>query len=590
MASVKQDIDLYLFECIDYFTFMTRMTCMQTFCASCALSFTVMDDDLAFYDQVSPIFGGKKYGIPPPTLCPDCRQQRRLSIVNERNFYTTTCGLCKKRTMTEHPSESGKTVYCRDCWFSDRWDSCSYGKDVDFTQPIFPQILELVRSVPALNLLAEGTNVNSDYIHYAGYAKNCYLIMHADFCEDCYYGYGFKKNTSCVDGFYNLSCQLCYDCVDVHSCYGLKGSQDCVNCSSSAFLRDCIGCKNCFLCAGLRNKEYCFENEQLSKADYEARVAAIDLSSYRQYQGCKVKRAEVEKNHPFKQLHTHNLENCSGDYLQNCKDTQCSFDCEDVERGKFLYQVVTGAKNVYDIYQYGLNLRESYECSIAGTESYGIRFTHNAHNSCAELLYCWYIQTSKNCFGCVNMNRKQYCIFNKQYTKQQYEELVPKIIDYMKKTGEWGEFFPTTFSPFGYNKSSAQMYYPLTKAEALKRGWKWDDSKEEPPVVSKIIAASMLPDAITDIPDDILNWAVECEVTNKPYKITPQELRFYREQNLPVPRRCPDQRHLDRFAQRNPRKFFDRPCAKCKKAIRTTYSPEEPETVYCEECYLTSVY
>jgi hypothetical protein len=188
------------------------------------------------------------------------------------------------------------------------------------------------------------------------------------------------------------------------------------------------------------------------------------------------------------------------------------------------------------------------------------------------------------------MHNKQYCIFNKQYTKEAYEKLVPAIIEYMKKTKEWGEFFPISFSPFGYNKSSAQMYYPLTKAEAEKRGWKWDDVPDERPSVSKVIAASQLPDSITEIPDDILNWAVECEVTNKPFKITPQELRFYREQNLPVPRRSPDQRHLDRSALRNPRTFFDRACGKCTKAIRSTYSLDRPEIVYCESCYQKEVY
>ncbi len=559
-------------------------------CSSCSAPFEITDGDLAFYDSVSPVFDGKKCAIPAPTHCPDCRQQRRTAIVNERNFYTCSCGLCGKRTMTEHPPHENRTVYCRDCWFSDKWDASTYGRDADFSRPILPQIQELISVVPRMNLLAEGTNVNSDYIHYAGYAKNCYLIMHADFCEDCYYGYGFKKNTGCVDGFYNLSCQFCYDSVDVHSCYGLKGCQDCVNCSSSAFLRDCVGCKNCFLSVGLRNKEYVFENKQLTKKEYEAAMSKIDLGSYQQYQLHKSKRKEMEQGHPFKEFHGHTLENSSGDYLQKCKNTQQSFDCEDVEDGKFLYQVVTGAKNVYDIYQYGLKLQESYECSIAGTDSYHILFSHNAHNNCADLLYCWYAQSSKNCFGCANINRKQYCILNKQYTKEQYEELMPKIIDHMKANGEFGEMFPITMSPFGYNKTTAQLYYPLTKKEVEAKGFAWDDNEPAAPEVEKVIGSSALPDSIDDIPDDILNWAVTCEVTGRPFKIQKQELEFYRTQRLPIPHRSPDQRHLDRFALRNPRTFYDRTCDKCSKPIRTTYSPERGEKVYCEDCYQKAVY
>lgn len=253
---------------------------MQRVCVQCKSSFEVTDADLAFYDKVSPVYAGQKFPIPPPTHCPECRQQRRLAVCNEFNLYPDTCDLCQKEMISQFKPGAPFPVYCRECWHSDRWDPCSYGRDVDFSRPIFEQFKQLWRDVPAQNLLIEGTNVNSEYIHYAGFAKNCCLIMHADFCEDCEYGYGFKKNTSCVDGFYNLHCELCYDCVDIHSCYELRGCQDCIHCSSSAFLRDCIGCQHCFLCVGLREKEYCFENEQLNKEQYEEKVRGIDLGSY----------------------------------------------------------------------------------------------------------------------------------------------------------------------------------------------------------------------------------------------------------------------------------------------------------------------
>lgn len=552
--------------------------------------FEIMDEDLNFYKEVSPVFNGKKYLIPPPTFCPDCRQQRRLALCNERFLYPGKCGLCNKQTLTEYPPHNNQPIYCRECWHSDKWDPRDYGRDVDFSRSIFEQIYELKRKVPTLALNAQGNIINSEYIHYAGHSKNCYLIIHADFCEDCYYGYGFKKNTSCVDGFYNLHCELCYDCVDCHKSYDLKSCQDCISCFSSAFLRDCIGCKNCFLCTGLRQKEFCFENKQLTKEEYKSKMAEIDTGSYKKYQELKSKRKEIEKNHHFKEFQGHNLQNCFGNHLYNCKDTQFSFDCEDTEEAKFCYQVVLGAKNIYDIYQYGTNLQQSYECTISGENSYHLLFCDNCHMNCADLIYCWYLESSKNCFGCVSMHRKSYCILNKQYTREEYEKLVPKIIEHMKDLGEWGEFFPMKISLFGYNKSSAQMYYPLTKEEVIAKGLNWDSYEPPRPEVEKIITADKIPDNIKDIPDEILNWAIECEVTKKLFKITPQELAFYRKQNIPIPHRRPDQRHLDRFAQRNPRKFWSCNCAKCQKEICTTYSPQGPETVYCEECYMKEVY
>ncbi|MFA4891523.1 MAG: hypothetical protein WC604_04240 [Candidatus Gracilibacteria bacterium] len=579
---------------------------MKNKCVKCAEIFEITDDDLQFYDSISLRVGEKKYPVPPPTLCPECRQQRRLSAMNERNLYPgAKCGLCGKQILSSYAPGLNQPVYCRDCWHSEKWDARDYGRDFDFGRPFFEQFDELRKKVPALALNSQGNCVNSDYIHLAGWSKNCYLIMHADFCEDCYYGYGFKKNLFCVDGFYNLHCELCYDCVDVHKCYGLAGCQECNTCNSSAFLRDCIGCNDCFCCVGLRNQSYCFENKQLSKEAYKAKMKEVDVGSYEQYQKYKKLRKELEKGHPFKEFQGNNLTNCFGNHLNHCKDLYYCFDCEDVEGGKYCYQLVLGAKNNYDIYQFGTNIQQSYECTISGEHSYHVLFCDDVQMDSCDVYYSWYMERCKNCFGCVGMQGGNYCVLNKQYTKDEYEKLVPRIIEYMTKTGplsggqasagagqagEFGEYFPSAISQHGYNKTTAQLYYPLTKEQALAGGFKWDDYEVPPPKVEKVIPASDLPDNIKDVSDDILDAAIMCEVTGKPFKITSKELKFYRRQVIPLPRRCPDQRHLDRFVLRNPRKFFDRKCGKCEKEIRTTYAPDRPEVVYCEKCYVEALY
>jgi len=563
---------------------------MNKQCTGCNQFFEVTDADLKFYDKISPVFDSKKYLIPPPNLCPECRQQRRLAICNEMSLYPRECQMCSKRMLAEYEPGSPYTVYCRECFLSDKFDPLGYGRDFDFSRPFFEQFDELRKAVPAQNLNIDGTNQNCDYIHYAGSSKNSYLIMHADFCEDCYYGYGFKKNTSCVDGFYNLHCELCYDCIDVHKSYGLVGSQDCINCHSSAFLRDCIGCRNCFLCVGLRQKEFCLENKQYSKANYEREMARIDLGSYSQYGNFKNRRKELEKNHTFKENHGHNNQNCLGDYLYNCKNVSYSFDCENVEDGKYCSQLVLGAKDVYDTYQYGTGLQMSYENAICGAQSYHLLFCFSCDMSCQNLSYCFNILSSKNCFGCVSLKHNNYCILNKQYSEQEYEEMVPRIIEHMIKTGEWGENFPTWLSPHGYNKTTANLYYPLTKEEALAKNAKWSDYESKPPQVDRVIPATELPDNIKDVSDDILDCAIECETTQKPFKVMSAELKFYRRLNLPLPRQSPQKRHIDRFHMRNPRKLWTRQCNKCKAKIQTSYSPDRSEKVYCEQCYLKTVY
>ena len=79
-------------------------------------------------------------------------------------------------------------------------------------------------------------------------------------------------------------------------------------------------------------------------------------------------------------------------------------------------------------------------------------------------------------------------------------------------------------------------------------------------------------------------------MTKKPFKVIKQELVFYIENHLPIPTKHPDQRHKERMALRNPRELHERICPECKKQMITTYGPERPEKVVCEECYRKLVY
>ncbi|MCB9809503.1 hypothetical protein H6771_00820 [Candidatus Peribacteria bacterium] len=156
----------------------------------------------------------------------------------------------------------------------------------------------------------------------------------------------------------------------------------------------------------------------------------------------------------------------------------------------------------------------------------------------------------------------------------------------MKRTGEWGEFFPPGMSPFAYNETIAQEYYPLTREEALARGYTWreEDKKDYQP------QTYVIPEAIADVPESITKEILACEVTGKNYRIQPAELQFYKKMGLPIPRKHPDQRHKERMALRNPRRLYDRECGQCGAPISTTYAPDRPEQILCETCYQALVF
>jgi len=194
-----------------------------------------------------------------------------------------------------------------------------------------------------------------------------------------------------------------------------------------------------------------------------------------------------------------------------------------------------------------------------------------------------------------------YCILNKQYTKEEYEALVPKIIQHMNempyvdKKGrvyKYGEFFPAELSPFSYNETIAQEYFPLTKEQAIEQGYTWKDPEEKNYQID--IKTQDIPDNIKDVSDDIIGKVIQCSHNGecnhqctKAFKIVPQELQFYKKMNLPLPRLCPNCRHYERLKQRNPLKLWHRKCMKpeCTNEFETSYAPDRPEIVYCEECY-----
>ncbi|NOS66914.1 MAG: hypothetical protein HOO67_00910, partial [Candidatus Peribacteraceae bacterium] len=100
---------------------------MEQLCRHCKDTFEVSADDLAFYEKVSPVFAGKKVLIPPPTLCPDCRQQRRMATRNERHLYRRKCDVTGKDIFSVFSPDSPYKVCDKDHWYGDAFKPLIYG-------------------------------------------------------------------------------------------------------------------------------------------------------------------------------------------------------------------------------------------------------------------------------------------------------------------------------------------------------------------------------------------------------------------------------------------------------------------------------
>ena len=558
---------------------------MDKTCTTCGQKFEITKDDLAFYEKASPVLGGKTYTIPPPTLCPDCRVQRRMARRNDRVFYHRKSDLSGKPVIAIYPEDSPFKIYHQNEWYSDKWDPLSFGRDVDLNRPFLEQWAQLRLDVPRLAM--DGVNCeNSDYCNYCGDDKNCYLDIAGEGNEDCYFDLFTKYSKNCVDCTFVYHSTLCYECIQCHNCYDVRFSMHMDNCSSSVLCFDCIGCRDCLLSTNLRNKQYYILNQPHTKEEYEAKLKELNLSSYTSLKNVfNLWKGMRIKNGIYRDMYNLNCEECIGDNMKNSKNCTHCFNATACRDCKYLYDVLdaTDCQDLnYSLYK--------PECSYELCSTLQLKFSafNQATHYSSQVYYCDLTNNSSHLFGCIGLNHKEYCVLNKQYTKEEYEEIVPKIIEGMKRDGSWGEFFPVALSPFAYNETVAQEYMPLSKEDVLARGWKW---KEEEAISEKYLGpVTDIPDDIHDVADSLSSNILKCEVSGKLYKIIPQELKFYKQMGLPVPRRCPDQRHKDRLTQRNPRHLWDRTCAQCSKSIKTTYSPERPEIVFCEDCYRKKVY
>jgi hypothetical protein len=122
-------------------------------CPHCSEEFPITDKDLEFYEKASPVFSGKKYLIPTPKLCPECRHQRRLSFRNERKLYRRTCDATGKNIISIYSPDKPYKVFDQDFWWSDGWNPKDYGRDFDFSKSFLEQFRSLMLEVPRIALL-----------------------------------------------------------------------------------------------------------------------------------------------------------------------------------------------------------------------------------------------------------------------------------------------------------------------------------------------------------------------------------------------------------------------------------------------------
>src|SRR3989344_6840691 len=472
-------------------------------CQNCHKDFVIETEDFNFYEKMK---------VPAPTFCPLCRVQRRFSYRNERMLYKKKSDFTGEEIFSMFSTESGIKTYEREVWMSDKWSPLDYGQEYDFSKPFFEQFFEFVKKVP-FKALSVVNGVNSPYVNNMTDPKNCYLIFNAGYVEDSMYGHGVNMSKWCVDISHVSKCENCYEGFCLTNCATSTFSSQCDNSFNMMFSKNCSGCQDCFGCVNLRKKSYSIWNVQYSREEYLEKIKSFNLSSYKNLQEMKKRVYEFWLKFPNKFIEGFQNTSVSGNYIDHSKEVKNSFMIREGQNLHYCQYLQEGApsKDCWDYSICGDNNQLLYECHACGLGAHNMRFCLQCHESVHNLEYCLYCEHgSENLFGCIGLRKKSYCIFNKQYTKEEYEILVPKIrkhmdeipyIDYRGVVYKYGEFFPIELSPFAYNTTMAQEYFPLSKNTAETNNYSWEDTTERNYKVD--FKANTLPNDIKDVKDDI---------------------------------------------------------------------------------------
>ncbi len=392
-------------------------------CQNCKADFIIESEDFAFYEKIS---------VPSPTFCYECRTVRKMLWRNERTLYKRKCDAPRHNEdiVSIYHKERKLTVYDQKYWWSDEWDSMKYGRDYDWDKPFFEQWREL-RDIFPLMSLSNSNAVNSDFCNVSDRSKDSYLASASYEIENVMYSNRIAFDKDSMDLYIGKKSELCYENIICWDSYKLFYSRNSNNCLNSYFLFDCRNCQNCFGCVNLRNKSYNIFNKQYTKEEYEKKIKEIDLGSFKNILKFKSEFEKIYEKAIHKYANINKSVNVTGDNLINSKNSFYSYDIDGIENSKFIQW---GVGKVNDVYDSGPGIGDvmelCYEVFDSGIGSSRLYFTSVVYGS-YNVAYSFNCYNSSNLFGCIGLRNKQYCILNKQYTEEEYEKLLPKIIRHM---------------------------------------------------------------------------------------------------------------------------------------------------------------
>lgn len=544
-------------------------------CALTGEKWMMTDEEIGWY---------KKFNVPSSTYSPKARLWQLGAYYSTFQWWWNKHFETGAPVLTYvHPASGIKVLPDKE-WFAKDFGSTHL--DFNVERPFFESFRQLQLRIPVNatrnrkepeNAITSFSMGDKDSFFVSGcISKNCLYCLDSLEAEGC---------VDCNSGVNVTECFRVNHSSRLHRCMYTFESYDCIE---SAFLFDCRNCEHCFGATNKRNKQYIWFNEQLSKEEWTRRVQELNLGSYKTFEETRRRFfALIEDGSVWPENFDVGTTSSIGDYLLKCSDCRfCSFGI-DAHKNYSCYGLYNAEENAYST-----AVASGHNFHSWAVESSHCRFSMSVFR-CDDCEYSFNCYDCTHCFGCVGLQRKSFCIFNKQYSEAEYWQKIDELKCAMLDRGEYGQALPAAFS-FAYFPEGGPMFYLGAELSdwdrlgmqkfAIDADGAFGESRLEGKQIYQI---EDLPDDIKELSDEWIGRPIMDREIKRPYTLLKAEVEFYRKYGLPAPRQHFTSRIRDLQWCANAGVMNEQPCAKCGKNIIVSLNRTfKNRKVYCMDDYL----
>ena len=335
------------------------------------------------------------------------------------SLFKRKCDITSKDIISIHPSDSPYTVYSQEYWWSDKWNPLDFWKDYDKNNTIFEQIDEIFLRTPVPALDNSYLELeNSEYINGNGASKDCYLVSMGSENEKCLYSWNIASCRYIIDVYDSSESESCSRSGHLWKCYNIHNSWDCWDCRDSIYISSCYGSQYLIGCISQRNTKYQILNISCTEKEFHDIWDKLHRDEFFRKEFEKKYQELIEQVWLDQYILTRS-ENCTGDFCYDSKNVISWFLSGDIKDSAYIYESQF-VEDSMDINQWGNQVYLSYDNIAIGDNMHHIYWSVWSWGGCEYHFYTSNCQWWHHLFGCSGLKHASYCIFNMQYTKEEW--------------------------------------------------------------------------------------------------------------------------------------------------------------------------